>query len=558
MKRHFAVSFAFVCVFALCAAALADAPGKLIPEADANAVGMTRAWFAQATLLRGQEVVTSVTFQDGTLFVTTENGRLQAFDGETGTTLWTVEVGEGHLLPPGVNSKIVAAICGTDLVIYDRFTGKKLSETVLYGNPSAGPVATEREVYVPLFSQRLNSYPIVTDKQDADKVSKTLNDMNEGAKDLGKASDYWQKKFANINESIKNASYAIENIDEKRPYSCASFGTPMVQPIVGTQSYDLDVVGWTTDQGWLILGEMLRRSDDDPFKLLYKFQARPNFSYVNDARIGNKALIPRDDVESSPFFMPEDKSMQNMRLDEKRRKGGMFIIGSESGHVYAMNDVTGMLRWTFLTRKPVSQRISAFDDHAYIPTESGDLFAVELKTGNEAWNAPDVVKTVAASQARLYVVDGRGRLVSIDRATGEREKVLNIGQTQFQVFNQETDRVYVVSSDGLIQCLHETQLAEPIRHREKLADINARIMAEMASETPAPEEKKAAPVVEEKAAPAASASSDDEEDDPFGDDSDDAEAPADDVADEADSANEEDDPFGGSSDDEEDPFGGDF
>lgn len=517
---------------------------------------MTRAWFGQVTLLRGRENVTSVTFQDGVLFTTTENGRLQAFDGETGVTLWTVDCGEGYLLPPGVNSKVVAAVCGTNLLVYDRFTGKKLAETVLYGNPSAGPIVSEREIYVPVYSERVLAYPIVQKDNDTDKVSATLSTMNEAAKDLGQAAEYWQKKLAEVDESIKNAAYQIESLDAKRPYACPGIGIPMISPIVGTQSYDLDVIGWTTDKGWLILGEMLRRSNDDPFKLLYKLQARPNFSYVNDARVGNKALIPRADLESSPFFLPKDISAQNMRMAESRRQGGLFIVGSESGHVYAMNDVTGMLRWTFLTRTPVSSRISAFDNHAYIPTESGELFCVDVTTGNEAWSAQGIAKTVSASQTRLYTIDNRGRLVIVDRATGERQKVLEVGQTKFQVFNQETDRVYLVSSDGLVQCLHETQLSAPIRHRETCAEINARIVAQMVGDKQPADDKKtpAAPKIsapsldddeEEEAEPAAEEV---EEDDPFADDSD--------ASDDAGSAPaEDDDPFGG--DDDEDPFGGD-
>lgn len=548
MKRHFAISIVFLSMCAFCAAAFADAPSQLIPESDANAVGMTRAWFAQATVMRGQEEVTSATLQDGTLFITTERGRLQAFDAETGVTLWTVDCGEGYLLPPGVNSKIVAAISGTNLLVYDRFTGKKLSETLLYGDPSAGPVVSEREIYVPLFSQRVMSYPIVREKKEAEKLAVTLNSMNEAVADLGQAADYWTKKFGEYNKKLDAESFAIEDINKERPYSCASFGTPMVPPIMGTQSYELDVVGWTTDQGWLILGEMTRRGDEDPFKLLYKLQARPNFSHLNSSRVGNRALIPRDDVESSPFFVPEDKSMQNMRLPSERRKGGLFIIGSESGHVYAMNDVTGMLRWTYLTPGSVSERITAFDDHAYIPTSNGDLYAVALKTGDEVWKTQDVVKTVAASSSRLYVFDSRGRLVMVNRANGEREKVLAIGQTKFQVFNQETDRVYVVTADGLIQCLHETQLAEPIRHREPLAAISARITAEMEAGLPeAPEPKKAPVLAEEDEEDTATSETVDPDDDPFGGDEEEEveETPAE-------SNDEEEDPFGG------DDFGGDF
>lgn len=574
MKRHFAICVAFLCLCALSVCAFADAPGRLVPESDANAVGMTRAWFAQATVLRGREEITSVNILDGVILTTSDGGRLEAFDAETGVKLWTVDCGEGHLLPPAINSRVVVAISGTDLLVFDRFTGRKLSETALYGNPSAAPVCSEREIYVPLFSQRIMTYSIVREKVELKKVADTVQSMTDKTKDLGVAGDYWAKKFAKYNEDLEAASYAIEDIDKKHPYSCASFGIVGCAPVMGTQSYELDVVGWTTDQGWLMLGEYVRRTVDDPFKLLYKLQARPNFSYVNSSRVGNKALIPRDDVQMEPFFVPYDRSVQASRLDPESRKGGMFIIGSESGHVYAMNDISGKLLWTYLTMDAVSDRISAFDDHVYIPTESGAYYAVDLKTGLEVWRASDVKKTIAASSARLYTVDSRGRLVIIDRTNGNREKVLNIGQTKFQVFNQETDRVYIVSSDGLIQCLHETQLAEPIRHRETCKEINDRILAQMEKNAPAKKEKATVPQTtvnaddDEDSADSSASDEDDpfgedsgdsadssasDEDDPFGEDSGD-EAASDSNEDASDSG-ADDDPFGADSGDEEDPFG---
>ncbi|MBP5620811.1 MAG: PQQ-binding-like beta-propeller repeat protein [Thermoguttaceae bacterium] len=544
MRRHFAISFALRCICAFCASAFADAPGQLVPEADANAAGLTRAWFAQTTLIQGREWVTSATFQDGILFVTTDGGKLQAFDGETGASMWSVNCGEGLLLQPAVNSKLVAAICGTNLLVYDRFSGKKLQETRLYGNPSAAPVMSEREIYVPCFSERILAYPIQPEEQESNKLDLTIGSMSDQSTGLGKASDYWARKFQDYRNSVANASYAIKSLDERRPYPCAAFGISMVAPIVGTQTYSNDYIGWTTNKGWLVFGRMTRSSADNPFKLYVRFQVRPNFSYVNESRIGNKALIPRDDVETSPFFMPEDLSVQNMAVKPENRQGGLFIVGSESGHVYALNDATGELRWTYLTRTGVSNRISAFGKSAYIPTESGDLYSVNVETGAENWNVENVAQTIAASANRLYVVDTIGRIVSINRTNGEREKILNVGQVEFKVFNRDNDRVYVVSKNGVVQCFHEINNAQPFRHRESCQEIFGRIMSESAKKSPQVEQKKPVAVVDEDTTETV-----DPDDDPFADE--------DDVA-SGSGVDEDDDPFGADSSDDEDPFGGDF
>ena len=581
MKRHFVIGATVLSVCALCAAsawAIGVAPAKLVAEKDANAAGLTRAWFAQATLQEVGDAATTVSLLDGTLFVTTESGFLQAFDSETGAELWNVYVGDGYLLAPGVNSKVVVVLSGTKMVILDRFNGKKLDEATLQGNPSSSPVVTEREVYVPLFSQRILSYPIVRAEQEALKVNATTELMRAAVKDSKAAEKEFNEKFDRFSDDLKNAQYLIEPMKEKQPYSCASLGTSLVRPVLGTQSYDLDVVGWTTNQGWLLIGGLYRRSDDDPFKLLYKLQARPNFVYVNESRIGNRSMIPRDDVESSPFFVAEDKSLQNMRLAPERRKGGMFIVGSQSGHVFAINDVTGQLRWTFLTEHGVSERIAAFDDSAYIPTESGEMFAVNLLNGTENWKADGLVRTIAASSSYLYAFDHLDRVAIIDRATGARVKTFDVGNTDFQVFNRETDRLYFASKSGLIQCFHETQQVEPLRHCETCADANARILAQQNKEDEAVKGKgeKKAPVIEEKTVPSANeaevqtttpatsgsnSSSDDsdpfggeDEDDPFAtEDEAQATAPA---TSGGNSSDDDSDPFGG--EDEEDPFGGDF
>lgn len=559
MKRHFAISFAFLSICALCASALGAAPGKLVPEADANAAGLTRAWFAQTTLVQGREWVTSATFQDGVLFVTTDGGRLQAFDGETGNTLWSVNVGSGLLLQPAVNSKLVAAICGTNLIVYDRFTGKKLEETRLYGNPSAAPTMSEREIYVPCFSERVLAYQILPEDQEFDRLSTTVNSMVSQSEGLGNAAGYWAQKFQEQRDNLAKSSYAIKDLDDRRPYPCAAFGIPLVAPIVGTQSYSNDYIGWSTNNGWLVFGKMVRNAANNPFSLYVKFQVRPNFSYVNESRIGNKVLIPRDDVQSSPFFMAQDLSIQNMAVRPENRQGGLFIIGSESGYVYALNDVTGELRWTYLTRTGVSERIAAFGKSVYIPTESGDFFSVNVETGYENWSAKNVAKTIAASDNRLYVADTLGRVVSIDRANGNRDKVLNVGLVDYKVFNRENDRIYLVSKDGVVQCLHETLLEEPIKHRESCQEIYNRIMSESADDAPKPEVRRQPAVVEE-------VEDDfdvvDPDDDPFADfdDEDDAfaapAAPATPATPAEPTEEEDDDPFGFL--DEDDPFGGDF
>ena len=292
--------------------------------------------------------------------------------------------------------------------------------------------------------------------------------------------------LAKFDESKKEVEerYIIKPLNEMQPYQTATFGIAFMTPVIGTQTYPQDVLGWTTDEGALLLSNYQRNEGDTPFKLSYKLTARSNFSFINERRLGNKAQVPQSDLASTPFFIPEDKSEQNMRVEADRRRGGMYIIGSRSGHVYALNDVVGQLRWTYLTDTPVNERISAFGDFAFIPTYNGDYFAVALRDGKEVWKATGVKSTVASSASCLYVIDNLDRLAVIDRSSGRRVATLDVNAPKFQVFNEWSDRVYFVTSDGLVQCLREIRQETPVVHRESCQQVHERILAGLYKDDP--------------------------------------------------------------------------
>ena len=153
-------------------------------------------------------------------------------------------------------------------------------------------------------------------------------------------------------------------------------------------------------------------------------------------------------------------------------------------------------------------------------------------------------------------MDSLDRLAILELATGRRIKTLDIGNTTIQAFNSETDRIYLVSEDGLVQCLHETQLSEPIRHVETCETTYGRIMAEMRAASPADKEAEDATDADEEEAAANNTEEEDEDpSDAFSDDEDEDPSSAfgsDEEEDDGSAFDEDDGGFG--EDDEEDPF----
>jgi hypothetical protein len=66
----------------------------------------------------------------------------------------------------------------------------------------------------------------------------------------------------------------------------------------------------------------------------------------------------------------------------------------------------------------------------------------------------------------VYAADARGQLLILDAAKGTRLATLPLAESTVPLVNQQTDRIYLASESGLIQCLHEIALTEPLRYVE--------------------------------------------------------------------------------------------
>jgi outer membrane protein assembly factor BamB len=94
------------------------------------------------------------------LYVQTTDGIVQALDGESGRTLWSVQVGRSYypVQPPAVNDTIVAAINGSTLYVLVRDTGLLLQQKALDGMPVAGAAIFGDLIYVPTTGGKIEVY----------------------------------------------------------------------------------------------------------------------------------------------------------------------------------------------------------------------------------------------------------------------------------------------------------------------------------------------------------------------------------------------------------------
>ena len=433
---------------------LSAAPGGgLISHQVAEEHGLTRAWFTQVRLDPGRGRVSHVAFCEkdelnpDTLFVQTDRAALHVIDAETGQTLWVKTVGRPNhpSLPLGVGEKLVSVVNGTRLYILKRADGKLLWTGRVDDVPVAGICMSKRRVFVPTISGRVIAYkmtqivdpPILSSKADAEEAAGEADPASESMR-------FKQGPAAEV--------------------ACGSSGTVSTQPIIVRDDDLGSYIAWTTSKGMFVAH--ISRQDDYHFPLLYE-------------------LAGGSEIVSQPTYLPPQT--------EDPDSEGVIFVASLDGSVYAHSERRGNELWKRSTGQPIVEPVVPIGECLYVASELGGMYCLDLADGKQLWHAPLITKFVAASPTRLYVADKLDRLLVLDAKSGGRIDTLPFPATDIMVLNMRTDRIYLITKTGLVQCLHEMELTQPARHSQK---------AEAGGENEA-DEKKAAP------------QADDDSEDPF-------------------------------------------
>jgi hypothetical protein len=142
----------------------------------------------------------------------------------------------------------------------------------------------------------------------------------------------------------------------------------------------------------------------------------------------------------------------------------MAYIGTRAGFLVAYDQSRGERAWEFPAGSPIFHPPVALGNVVYALPQDGGMFAVKPETGEALWYASEPLQFAAASPQAVYTLDYRRRMAVIDAKTGARTAVFPLPEDLKPIINQETDRIYFYTDSGLIQCLHEQQLAEPHRY----------------------------------------------------------------------------------------------
>jgi outer membrane protein assembly factor BamB len=202
------------------------------------------------------------------------------------------------------------------------------------------------------------------------------------------------------------------------PWYYQSFGRAMVAPLTTPDSFV-----WATDAGRLYVGRL------------------PDLGVRYRLETGSDIVAPC--AYRQPFI----------------------YVATLDGEVFALHEVTGVRQWKYATGFPVTRAPAAVGDRVFVTSEEPALHCIDASKGTSLWEAPNVAQFAALSATRVYGVDELGRMVALDAKTGALvARVAPHIETRALV-NDQTDRIYLVSRDGMVQCLHELGADKPLYHR---------------------------------------------------------------------------------------------
>ena len=200
-----------------------------------------------------------------------------------------------------------------------------------------------------------------------------------------------------------------------------SVGRSLVQPLATPYS-----IAWTTDRGYVY--------HVDPVTLDVRF------------RIETQDTISTPPTALSPYI----------------------FAASQDGFIYAANEKNGTQLWRYSLGEAISTPPVAVMQRVFVCSEKPEMVCVSAKEGLLQWKAKGISRFVAASPTKVYAFDSSFRLQVLDGATGKVESVLNSSASTFPIVNQKTDRIYLASPTGVIQCLRELNAKKPHQHKTTL------------------------------------------------------------------------------------------
>ncbi len=390
-----------------------------IPDAAAlDRLNLRLAWQAVVPTADRRDGVFSVQILPDVVLVQTRGGGITALEPATGRQRWHTQVGIPNRVyyALGYNSRSVFGYSGLRLFAVDRRTGALQWMFDPKGAPSARPVADEERLYLATGTGRIYVYELPYKGRPAPVL----------------AADQRAEQMPPPTPKPNFAEARRERLASIGALSTYRAPPPPPNPNIPQEVFNYQVVG-RLELPPVIAGELMILADTNGTFFAMAKEAR-------DVRYQRQASAPL--------------------VARMGQFDTMVYVASQDYNVYALDTLANQIIWRFAAGAPILRQPVVMDEDVYVA--SAGLSRVNRQTGTEAWRVPDAEYFLAANRKFVYASDPSGRLLILDRALGTRLTGYDTRDFTATVSNEFTDRLFLVSNDGTVLCLHDRDYPVPL------------------------------------------------------------------------------------------------
>jgi outer membrane protein assembly factor BamB len=140
-------------------------------------------------------------------------------------------------------------------------------------------------------------------------------------------------------------------------------------------------------------------------------------------------------------------------------------LPSEDGNLYAVNMVTTHQVWRFPADAAIFRQPAVTTRDVYVSPARVGLFRVDRKTGVARWLNQQALQFLAVNKGFVYATDRVGRLLVLDYDRGTSMARYDLRDFPIAFSNELTDRIYLAAHNGRIICLHHRDQTTPLLNK---------------------------------------------------------------------------------------------
>jgi outer membrane protein assembly factor BamB len=141
-----------------------------------------------------------------------------------------------------------------------------------------------------------------------------------------------------------------------------------------------------------------------------------------------------------------------------------LFVTTRSGFLYSFDETYGDILWQYSTGEQVEQPPLVINGVAYVATKYTGMHAIDAIDGSLKWWTPGVQQMVGITKSHMYATTSDKYFVIADLSNGTHLARIPAYENDFVFTNTVTDRIYIGTLNGLIQCLHERGADWPTIH----------------------------------------------------------------------------------------------